>query len=102
MNTINGLDRDRVSAWLADNIDGAEPPFDFDLIVGGRSNLTFKVLDAAGDRYVLRRPPTGSVLATAHDMVREHKIIAAVGTTDVPVAPALGLCTDEAVNGAPA
>ena len=101
METINGLDRDRVSAWLADNIDGAAPPFEYELIVGGRSNLTFEVGDAAGRRYVLRRPPTGSVLATAHDMVREHKIIAAVGESDVPVAPALGLCTDESVNGAP-
>ncbi len=101
MESINGLNRDRVSTWFAEHIEGAAPPFEFELIVGGRSNLTFKVLDAAGNRYVLRRPPTGSVLATAHDMVREHKIIAAVGSTDVPVAPALGLCTDEAVNGAP-
>ena len=38
--------------------------------------------------YVLRRPPTGAVLATAHDMAREHRIISAVGTTAVPVAPA--------------
>jgi aminoglycoside phosphotransferase (APT) family kinase protein len=43
----------------------------------------------------------GHVLATAHDMAREHRIIAAVGATGVPVAPALGLCTDEEVNGAP-
>ena len=50
---------------------------------------------------MLRRPPLGHVLATAHDMGREHKIISALGPTDVPVAPALGLCTDEAVNGAP-
>ena len=44
---------------------------------------------------MLRRPPLGHVLATAHDMAREHRIIAAVGTTDVPVPPALGLCTDD-------
>ena len=49
----------------------------------------------------MRRPPLGHVLATAHDMAREHRIIAAVGTTGVPVPPALGLCTDESVNGAP-
>jgi len=59
------------------------------------------VTDAAGNAYVLRRPPLGHVLATAHDMGREHKIIAAVGKTDVPVPPALGLCTDDDVNGAP-
>ena len=54
-----------------------------------------------GFEYVLRRPPLGQVLATAHDMAREHRIISAVGLSDVPVAPALGLCTDEAVNDAP-
>jgi aminoglycoside phosphotransferase (APT) family kinase protein len=98
---IHGIDRDRVSAWLVDHIEGAVAPFEFRLIVGGRSNLTYAVTDAAGHRYVLRRPPTGAVLATAHDMAREHRIIAAVGRTSVPVPPALGLCTDEAVNGAP-
>jgi aminoglycoside phosphotransferase (APT) family kinase protein len=76
-------------------------PFRFDLIAGGRSNLTFRVTGADGARFVLRRPPLGHVLATAHDMAREHRIIAAVGTTGVPVPPALGLCTDLEVNGAP-
>src|SRR6478609_1372562 len=98
---MQGIDEPKVSAWLAEHIEGAEAPFDFTLIAGGRSNLTFRVVDAAGHAYVLRRPPLGHVLATAHDMGREHKIIAAVGTTDVPVPPALGLCTDESVNGAP-
>ena len=98
---MQGIDEPKVSAWLAEHIEGAVGPFEFTLIAGGRSNLTFRVVDADGHAYVLRRPPLGHVLATAHDMAREHKIIAAVGTTDVPVPPALGLCTDEAVNGAP-
>lgn len=98
---IHGIDVDRVSNWLAENIDGATAPFEFDAIVGGRSNLTYTVTGSDGGKFVLRRPPTGSVLATAHDMAREHKIISGVGKTSVPVPPALGLCTDEAVNGAP-
>jgi aminoglycoside phosphotransferase (APT) family kinase protein len=98
---MQGIDEPKVSAWLAEHVEGVEAPFDFTLIAGGRSNLTFRVTDAAGRAFVLRRPPLGHVLATAHDMAREHTIIAAVGTTDVPVPPALGLCTDEAVNGAP-
>jgi aminoglycoside phosphotransferase (APT) family kinase protein len=98
---VQGIHRERVSDWLATNIDGATPPFEFSLITGGRSNLTFFVHDASGARYVLRRPPTGHVLATAHDMAREHRIISAVGRTDVPVPRTLGLCTDEAVNDAP-
>jgi aminoglycoside phosphotransferase (APT) family kinase protein len=98
---IHGIDVQRVTAWLVDHVDGATAPFHFDPIVGGRSNLTFTVTGADGSKYVLRRPPTGAVLATAHDMTREHKIISAVGRTSVPVPPALGLCTDDEVNGAP-
>lgn len=96
-----GIDREPVTRWLLDNIDGAEGPFTFDLIAGGRSNLTYMVTGSNGARYVLRRPPLGHVLATAHDMAREHRVIAAVGRTGVPVPPALGLCTDVEVNGAP-
>jgi aminoglycoside phosphotransferase (APT) family kinase protein len=98
---VKGLDVERVSAWLGANIEGAVGPFEFSVIAGGRSNLTFTVVGSDGQRYVLRRPPLGHVLATAHDMAREHRIIAAIGATGVPVPPALGLCTDEAVNGAP-
>ncbi|MFI5316843.1 MAG: phosphotransferase family protein [Myxococcota bacterium] len=99
---VRGIHQRRVSGWLAANVAGATPPFEFALITGGHSNLTYKVTDAAGELFVLRRPPLGAVLATAHDMGREHKIIAAVGRhTAVPVAPALGLCQDNEVNGAP-
>lgn len=98
---IHGIDVGGVTAWLVEHIEGAIAPFDFAAIAGGRSNLTFTVTGADGTRYVLRRPPTGAVLATAHDMAREHKIISAVGRSSVPVPPALGLCTDDEVNGAP-
>ena len=100
-NHVQGIDVAKVSRWLADNVAGARAPFNFQLIAGGRSNLTFLVTDDNGIRYVLRRPPLGHVLATAHDMAREHRIISAVGQTDVPVPATLGLCTDETVNGAP-
>jgi aminoglycoside phosphotransferase (APT) family kinase protein len=98
---VRGIDRARVTEWLAAEIGGVTPPLAFELIAGGHSNLTYKLTDAAGRRYVLRRPPLGAVLATAHDMAREHRIISAIGKTAVPVPPALGLCEDEAVNGAP-
>ncbi len=96
-----GIDPERVSAWFVDNIPGVVLPLQFRLIAGGRSNLTFEVRDGGGVRYVLRRPPTSHVLPTAHDMAREYKIISALGPAGVPVAPALGLSTDDAVNGAP-
>jgi len=98
---MQGLDIPKVSAWLQANIADVQPPFSFDLIAGGRSNLTFKLTDANGRAMVLRRPPLGHVLATAHDMAREHRIISAVGKTSVPVPVALGVCTDVEVNGAP-
>jgi aminoglycoside phosphotransferase (APT) family kinase protein len=98
---VQGIDTARVSSWLAANIEGASPPFDFDVIAGGRSNLTYAVTDSSGRRFVLRRPPLAQVLATAHDMAREHRIISAVGRTNVPVPRTLGLCTDTSVTGAP-
>jgi aminoglycoside phosphotransferase (APT) family kinase protein len=98
---VRGIHQERVSDWLAAHIDDVQPPFSFELIVGGHSNLTYRVTDASGRKLVLRRPPLGAVLATAHDMAREHRIISGVGKTDVPVPDALGLCEDDAVNDAP-
>ena len=96
-----GIDVANVTRWFQDHAPGVAPPLSFDLIAGGRSNLTYRVTDADGHDWVLRRPPLGQVLATAHDMGREYRIISALADTDVPVAPAIGLCTDDDVNGAP-
>jgi aminoglycoside phosphotransferase (APT) family kinase protein len=98
---IDGIDVPAVTAWFEAHVPAVAPPLRFELIAGGHSNLTFKVTDAAGGAWVLRRPPLGQVLATAHDMGREHRIISALAPTDVPVPPVVGLCTDESVNGAP-
>ena len=75
-----------------------------ELITAGMSNLTYVVRpgDAPDDPgVILRRPPTGAVLATAHDMAREHRVVSALGPTAVPVPRTLHLCTDPAVLGAP-
>ncbi len=101
MSTPEGIDQAKVSTWLTDHVAGLKEPFEFTLVAGGRSNLTFKVDDAQGRSVILRRPPLGSVLATAHDVGREHKIIAALGPTPVPVPDALAMCDDIDVNGAP-
>jgi len=98
---VEGIDHDAVTGWFRHEVTAAEPPLEFSLIAGGHSNLTYSVTDANGRRWVLRRPPLGQVLATAHDMGREHTIISALGPTDVPVPPTAGLCTDVEVNGAP-
>ncbi len=98
---IDGIRADAVTAWFGAHVSSARPPLTFELIAGGRSNLTYRVADADGGAWVLRRPPLGHVLATAHDMSREHRIISALASTDVPVAPAVALCEDADVNGAP-
>src|SRR5438034_3422979 len=98
---IRGANPDAVTRWFESHVEGAKAPLEFTLIAGGHSNLTFKVIDARGDEFVLRRPPLSHVLASAHDMGREHKIISALWPTPVPVPPALGFCPDPAVNGAP-
>ncbi len=87
--------------WMEANIDGARGPFTFEMIAGGHSNLTYRVTGANGARYVVRRPPLGHLLQSAHDMGREHRVISALARTAVPVAPALGYCDDPSVIGAP-
>src|SRR5262245_15203132 len=94
----NGIDGPAVTKWLESNVPGARRPFSFEVIAGGHSNLTYRVTDDDGHRYVLRRPPLGHVLPSAHDVGREHRIIAALADTLVPVAPALGYCDDPAVT----
>ncbi|MEV7089998.1 phosphotransferase family protein [Streptomyces sp. NPDC093085] len=96
-----GLDPERLRAHL----DRARPgmvrgALDARLIEGGRSNLTYTVTDGSG-RWVVRRPPLGHVLATAHDMRREYRVIEALHPTAVPVPEPLLLCMDESVLGAP-
>jgi aminoglycoside phosphotransferase (APT) family kinase protein len=70
------------------------------LIAGGRSNLTYR-LDLAGGQIVLRRPPLGHVLPTAHDMSREYRVLTALCATAVPVPQPLAICADADVIGAP-
>lgn len=101
MTDLPGLDLPRFAAWF----DGACPgeiggPLRGQLIAGGRSNLTYEVTDGTKS-WVVRRPPLGHVLATAHDMRREYQVITALRDTDVPVPPAYALCSDADILGAP-
>jgi aminoglycoside phosphotransferase (APT) family kinase protein len=97
---VEGIVEPSVTEWLEANV-GVSPPFVFELFAGGRSNLTYKVLSRGGERLVLRRPPTGHVLPTAHDMAREYRVVSALKETAVPVPEALSLCEDPTVTGAP-
>jgi len=96
-----GLDLDRLRAYLDREKPGlAGGPLTAELITGGRSNLTYLIRDD-GHEWVLRRPPLGHVLATAHDMTREYRVISALGPTAVPVPATVLLCPDPDVLGAP-
>jgi aminoglycoside phosphotransferase (APT) family kinase protein len=97
---LAGIDRARVGPWLAGHVDGLVAPVELTLVSGGRSNLTYRVTDGAGRVYALRRPPTGGVLTTAHDMSREWRFISALAPTAVPVAPPLAFCADPEITGA--
>ncbi|MFQ5697756.1 MAG: phosphotransferase family protein [Myxococcota bacterium] len=99
--SLEGIDLARVSGWIEKHVSGVHPPLTAELIAGGHSNLTYRLEDSRGRALVLRRPPLAAVLESAHDMGREHRIVSALGPTDVPVAPVHGLCRDPQVNGAP-
>ncbi|MQY24160.1 phosphotransferase family protein [Nocardia macrotermitis] len=90
-----------VGRWLAERVERAAPPFAYARILGGHSNLTYLVTDRDGRRYVLRRPPVGPLLATAHNVIREHDVMRAVAGSGLPVPRMLGVCADEKVTGAP-
>jgi len=90
----------RVTDWLGQRVPELSPPLRFDVIEGGRSNLTYRVADLAENTFALRRPPLSGVLPSAHDMQREHRVISALGTTGVPVPATIGMCTDQDVLGA--
>ncbi len=96
-----GLDLDRLRALLDRERPGlVHGPLTGRLIEGGRSNLTYAVSDGSA-QWVVRRPPLGHVLATAHDMRREHRVISALHPTNVPVPRPVLLCEDPENGAAP-
>ena len=94
-----GLDLDRLHKWLSNELPSVGGTITAQLIAGGKSNLTFAVTDGARE-WIVRRPPLGHVLATAHDMVREYRVLFALQNTAVPVPRTYALCSDESVLGA--
>ena len=101
MTVTSAIDAARVTVWLTDRLPDLEPPLEFERVGEGQSNLTFRVADGAGRAVVLRRPPLGEILASAHDVAREYRILTALRPADVPVPMTLGLCEDVGVTGAP-
>ena len=96
----DGIDLAGVRRFLGEHVRVGDGPLTVELIAGGMSNLTYALTSAAGS-WVLRRPPLGHVLPTAHDMTREYTVLTALRESGVPVPRTLALCTDPAVTGAP-
>lgn len=96
-----GVDLEILKGWFAAHVEGADgsTPLTAELISGGRSNLTYVVGDGEQE-WVLRRPPLGHVLPTAHDMAREFRVMSALAGTAVPVPRTYAQCDDESVIGA--
>ena len=92
------INAERVTSWISEHAD-FDGPLTYHLIAGGRSNMTFTVEQDDQILFVLRRPPMGQLLPSAHDMAREHRLMDALRDSDVPVPQMVGLCQDEEVNG---
>jgi aminoglycoside phosphotransferase (APT) family kinase protein len=92
---------DEIVDWLEGQGVKFVHPVTAELISGGRSNLTYTLTGADGHRVVLRRPPTGGVLESAHDMGREWKFISALRPTAVPVPDALAIAGADSPLGVP-
>ena len=94
-----GFDLERVVPWLESQCPWLTAPLTWVKLVGGHSNLTYRVTDGNGSAIVVRRPPEGELLPSAHDMGREYKVMSALWPTPVPVAEPLAFCDDRSVTG---
>ena len=98
---VPGIDSTRLAGWLAGPVPELEPPLAFVRIGEGQSNLTYRVEDVAGRVVVVRRPPLGERLASAHDMSREYRILSCLAPAGAPVPRPFGFCDDPTVADAP-
>src|SRR5580700_2664363 len=89
-----------LEAWLAANVEGFEGPMRLRQFHGGASNPTFYIATAAR-RYVLRKKPPGQLLASAHQVDREYRVMKALGAAGFTVPHMRALCDDEAIIGTP-
>lgn len=92
------LDEARLARWMADNVDGYTGPLSLEQFNGGQSNPTYKLV-TPGKNYVLRRKPPGQLVAGAHAVDREYRVITALAKAGFPVAATHGFCADEDVVG---
>ena len=92
------FDEARLAAWLAENVDGCAGPISVRQFHGGASNPTF-LITAGDNELVLRKKPPGQLLASAHQVDREYRVMKALGDVGFPVPRMRALCLDEGVIG---
>ena len=93
------VDETALGSWLEANVEGFHGPFELIKYPSGQSNPTYRVRSASGD-YVLRRKPFGALLASAHAVDREYRLLSALHPLDFPVPEPLAFCDDPEVIGA--
>ncbi|MGZ4559322.1 MAG: phosphotransferase family protein, partial [Mycobacteriaceae bacterium] len=98
---VLGLNPDAVTRWIDSLGIDFSGPLNFERIGLGQSNLTFLVRDQQDRKWVLRRPPLGHLLASAHDVAREARILSALEDTAVPTPRVYGLCEDPEISDVP-
>jgi aminoglycoside phosphotransferase (APT) family kinase protein len=94
------FDEGRLATWMAANVEGYTGPLEVSQFQRGASNPTF-MLTAGGHRYVLRKKPPGQLLASAHQVDREYRVMKALGSVGFPVPHMRAFCDDESVIGTP-
>lgn len=94
------VDEAALERYLNEHLPDADGPLSAERVIAGHSNETF-FITRGGQSWVLRRPPLGPLLPTAHDVLREYRVLSALSKTDVPVPAPVLVCEDTAVIGAP-
>jgi aminoglycoside phosphotransferase (APT) family kinase protein len=98
---VPGIEAAAVSEWIGERVGEVRGVLRFTAVGNGRSNLTYLAEDEHGGGVIVRRPPLGEALASAHDVGREHRVLSALHPLGQPVPRPLALCEDPKVTGAP-
>jgi aminoglycoside phosphotransferase (APT) family kinase protein len=93
-----GFDQERLASWMESHVDGFAGPLVVEQFQGGQSNPTYKLITPT-HHYVMRRKPPGELVAGAHAVDREYRVIAALHAADFPVARPYALCLDADIIG---
>ena len=101
MNSHDDLNMDRLARYFERHVEGSRGAIVAERFSGGQSNPTYRIRDAAGRHFVLRKKPSGVLLPSAHAVDREYRVLKALQDTEVPVPRVFAYCDDPGVTGTP-